>query len=33
LKVLPELEFEQDRSVETVDRIERLLHDLHREDA
>jgi ribosome-binding factor A len=33
LKVLPELEFEQDESVETADRIERLLHELHREDA
>ena len=33
LKVLPDLEFEQDPSVETVDRIERLLHELHREDA
>jgi ribosome-binding factor A len=33
LKVLPELEFEQDESVETADRIERLLYELHKEDA
>ncbi len=32
LKVLPDLEFEEDRTIETADRIERLLRDLHRED-
>lgn len=29
LKVLPDLEFEEDETVETADRIERLIRDLH----
>ena len=31
LKVLPELEFEEDEALRTADRIEELLHWLHRE--
>ena len=33
MKVLPELEFETDETTETADRIERLLRELHEEDA
>lgn len=33
LKVLPDLEFEEDRTIETADRIERLLRELHGDDA
>jgi ribosome-binding factor A len=29
MKVLPELEFEEDHALETADRIERLLKELH----
>jgi ribosome-binding factor A len=32
LKVLPELEFEEDRSIETADRIEALLREAHRDE-
>jgi ribosome-binding factor A len=31
LKVLPELEFEEDEALRTADRIEELLQRLHRE--
>lgn len=33
LKVLPDLEFEQDEAVRTTDRIEEVLRELHREGA
>jgi len=33
MKVLPELEFQMDETSETADRIERLLRELHEEDA
>lgn len=32
MKVLPDLEFEEDRTSETADRIEQVLRELHRED-
>jgi ribosome-binding factor A len=32
MKVLPDLEFEEDETIETADRIEELLRELHRED-
>ena len=32
MKVLPELEFEEDATIETADRIEELLRELHQED-
>ncbi|HZD17139.1 MAG TPA: 30S ribosome-binding factor RbfA [Actinomycetota bacterium] len=32
MKILPELGFEEDRSIETADRIEELLRQLHREE-
>ena len=32
LKVLPELEFEEDASIDTADRIERLIEQLHRDE-
>ncbi len=31
LKFLPELEFEEDRTIESADRIDRLIEELHRE--
>lgn len=32
MKVLPDLTFEEDETIETADRIEELLRELHRED-
>jgi ribosome-binding factor A len=32
LKVLPELEFEEDATIEAADRIEKLIDQLHREE-
>ena len=32
LKVLPDLEFEEDRTIEAADRIERLIDQLHRSE-
>jgi ribosome-binding factor A len=32
MKVLPDLEFEEDRTIETADRIEQLLRELHEGD-
>lgn len=32
LKTLPDLEFEEDETIETADRIERVLHELHKEE-
>jgi len=32
MKTLPDLEFEEDQTIETADRIERLIQRLHRED-
>jgi ribosome-binding factor A len=32
MKTLPDLTFEEDETIETADRIERLLQDLHREE-
>jgi len=29
IKTLPDLEFEEDRSIEAADRIDRLIHELH----
>lgn len=33
LKVLPDLDFEEDATIDTADRIEELIRELHREDA
>jgi ribosome-binding factor A len=32
IKTLPDLEFEEDRSIEAADRIDRLIHELHEGD-
>ena len=32
MKVLPDLEFEEDRTTETADRIDQVLRDLHRRE-
>ena len=32
LKVLPDIEFEEDQTIETADRIQRLLEQLHRDE-
>jgi ribosome-binding factor A len=32
MKTLPDLEFEEDRSIEAADRIDRLIHELHEGD-
>jgi ribosome-binding factor A len=32
LKTLPDLEFEEDETIERADRIERVLRELHREE-
>jgi ribosome-binding factor A len=32
LRTLPDLEFEEDETIETADRIERVLHELHKEE-
>jgi ribosome-binding factor A len=32
IKTLPDLQFEEDRSIEAADRIDRLIHELHEGD-
>jgi ribosome-binding factor A len=32
LKTLPDLEFEEDETIEAADRIERVFHELHKEE-